>query len=165
VKSEILANVVILALGCFFLYLTEHIKGFAHEALGGAFWPRMVLLLLVGLTMFHIIGCLRKRDNARDTETPSGKQSLEMANIRARVVPALLSLVAYGILMKHLGFIISSLIFQAVFLYILERQVSWRNLVVPFVLTSVLFILFVRVMALPLPRGTGIFREFSHLFY
>lgn len=76
-----------------------------------------------------------------------------------------LSLTAYVLLMDVIGFAIST----PLFLIASTRSMGYKNIkpliLYTVIVTAALLIVFGKVFFIPLPRGTGIFRELSYMIY
>lgn len=160
------ANIVwgaILACGSGFLLWVAYrpVKhGLLDTGVSGMVWPQMILwgLLLLSLLLLAqgCVGELRAHANRQQDVSSSHFQR-----------PILLALVGaiYFAVFDELGFIASTLLFAASTVLLLGRRrpIEVSSFSVGF--TAILVILFVKVLNVPLPRGVGVFREFSLLFY
>ena len=76
----------------------------------------------------------------------------------------LLSLL-YGFGVAYVGFLLAVFLFQLLFLLILKVRSIWMLTLYPLCMTAVVYGIFIKVLYIPLPRGTGIFLTFSRFFY
>ena len=68
--------------------------------------------------------------------------------------------------MQYVGFVPATLIFQAALLAGVFGVRTVRGIVLlPTILTGVYFVIFLRLLELPLPQGYGPFRALSRLIY
>jgi len=132
---------------------------------GPAFWPRIILIEIIVLGIFLMAKwVVDARGNLRALFLwPSLDRSEKRGICRVLLLMGLC--VVYSILINLIGFLVTSLAFQVIALVVLGMR-RWVPIIsVPVLLTAVLYGLFIRVIHSPLPRGIGIFYDFSRLFY
>ena len=71
----------------------------------------------------------------------------------------------YLFLIRVLGFIISTALFGVLYLLLLQERRLWVLIVSPLAIIVFIWFVFTQVLAVPLPPGSGIFAEFSRVFY
>jgi hypothetical protein len=71
----------------------------------------------------------------------------------------------YCFSVSYSGFLLSIFIFQLILLFILKVKKVPILIFFPLIMTGVYYLIFIRVLHMPLPRGTGIFITLSRLFY
>ncbi|MAP40302.1 MAG: hypothetical protein CL879_11905 [Dehalococcoidia bacterium] len=71
----------------------------------------------------------------------------------------------YTISVKYVGFIVATPIVMVIYLWGMGYRKPVALAIIPITTMVVLLLLFVKVTFIPLPRGYGIFRELSLLFY
>jgi putative tricarboxylic transport membrane protein len=162
VKGEIITSAVIF-FGSLYLYF-ETMKFEGHDVygkLGPAYWPKFLLICLMGLSILVAIDAFRQR---KKTDLEEKKVSFFDSG-KMRFVFAMGLIASYFILMQVFGFIILTPFFLVAFMWLLgERSKVWM-LGVPIGLTLLIIWAFTKAMYVPLPRGQWIFLDFSHLFY
>ncbi len=132
------------------------------EHLGAAFWPRMILILLMiscGIKAWEIMKARGKEEKEALGEGPrTGLNIPKLAGMIAAII-----LVVY--FLDVIGFALANFLFLMVFMRIagLRRKV-------PLILTSALgtvflIYLFVKVVYLPLPKGQWFFDDFTIALY
>jgi putative tricarboxylic transport membrane protein len=97
-------------------------------------------------------------------EKPKEDIVSEKEGFRMLILTIILSLL-YGFGVSYVGFLLSILIFQTLFLLILKVKKISVLILYPFCLTIVIYAIFIKILYIPLPRGTGIFLTISRLFY
>ena len=161
-KGEIITSAVIF-FGSLYLYI-ESIKFEGHEVygkLGPAYWPKFLLIFLMGLSILVAIDTFRHRKKTALEEKKTGP----LDGGKMRLLSAMGFIVLYFILMQVFGFIILTPFFLVAFMWLLgERSKIWM-VGVPIGLTILIVWAFTKAMYVPLPRGQWIFLDFSHLFY
>ena len=135
-----------------------------YKNVGAEFWPQKILILLIILMGYILIVKImefaRERKNA-----PSAMDRLtpEFINGSLRFLAALAIMVAYVYMLKLVGFIIASpLLVAGMILFISPER---KKLIPAGVagITVVVYVVFVKLLMIPLPRGTGIFYNLSLL--
>ena len=163
-KKELIVNGIILGTACFLFYVATTFPMFEHaDKLGPAFWPKAILFVTVILSgllaVKNILGWMQNRG-------VEIQQSIEVeqGNLKRLLLAIAVSLV-YGFIVPYTGFLLSILLFQIVFLVILKVKKVWVLVLYPLSLTVVIYLIFIKILYIPLPRGQGIFLAFSRLFY
>ena len=152
------------------------LNSFGFPVIGGTvsagFWPRIISVLL------FITSGMVTIEAVKEYRLKSAKESKEQRRERIRSSPdyfpwgtprmigtcVLFGLyVLYGL--QSLGFVLSTFIFVAAFTIWFGNKKYWQAVVNGVLTTAVCTFLFCTLMLIPLPRGTGVFRAFSLLFY
>lgn len=161
-KGEMIISGVIF-LGSIYLF-SEARKFEGHDIyakLGPAYWPEFLLICLMVLSFFVAVDAFRERkkgglEKKGDVKSDGGK---------LRLLLAIGFIVLYFFLIKIVGFIALTPFFLIAFMYLLgERKKAWM-IGISLGMTVLIVYVFTKAMYVPLPRGTGIFLDFSHLFY
>ena len=133
-------------------------------------WPRIVAALLIFFTclaLYEDFKAWRREKSSSKSETLDDKQPEGYDPLgRRRMIKVVVLMFLYMVIgLKYMGFIFSSLVFIPIFMILLGNRkpvvVSLNTLAV----TASCYLLFCKFMMIPLPRGMGIFRSFSLLFY
>lgn len=126
--------------------------------LGAAFWPKVILVLLMVLLAVNLAGDIRERKEKKDTGTDK-KDAGSFFNGRLPAGMALAVLMA--VLLGVIGFIPDCLLFMMAYGYLLGER---RLLVLAarsFGLTLVFYVFFLAMPGISLAGGIGPFAEFS----
>jgi len=128
----------------------------AYKEVGPDFWPKIVLIILISLsaalTIFNIIKWKKSRDEVSERE-----QGWK------RVLIAILLAVVYVYFLKPLGFIVSTPLFILGMMLLIMPK---RKKAIPFTILGIMgmiYIIFAKLLYVPLPKGFGIFRDLSIL--
>lgn len=157
--GELVINLIILFASIYLFIVTGNFKqGSAIESFGAAFWPRLLLELLIILSVCQLIVFLKQ---LKDKES---KQSSPLMGEKVMARTALI-IAGYIFTISYIGFILASLLFVPIFLLNLGIRKVVPLIGTPVILTGFVYLLFIKVMYIPLPRGIGIFRLFSLIFY
>jgi putative tricarboxylic transport membrane protein len=134
--------------------------GLLDTGVSGMIWPQMILWGLLFLSLLLLArGCVGAL-NAR----PERQRDVSSSHFQKPILLALLGAV-YFALFDELGFIVSTLLFTASTVLLLGRRRPIEVSLFSLGFTATLLIIFVKALNVPLPRGVGVFREFSLLFY
>lgn len=130
-----------------------------YTSLGAMFWPRIVLwgllllsVLLVGMGWYHHI---------RPVAAPQPERRL--SHLRQPLVLAVTGS-AYFASLNFLGFLLATLVFTAASVAILGRRAWLEITVFSVTVTGIVWLVFIKVLNVPLPKGVGIFHQLSLLF-
>lgn len=160
---------IVIAFSGFFLMSTAQIRS-ANTAtiLGPKFWPSIILILMLVIAIMGVMKTFinSKRASGVHLENTSEVEEPEIRffNIPMSLV-SIVSIILYSIGLYIFGFILSSILF----LYLLTQVLGAKKqlmIILVSVIVTVLFVgLFSNLLGVPLPRGIGIFRAFSLMFY
>lgn len=161
-KGNIMISGVIF-LGSLYLFF-ESMKFEGHEVygkLGPAYWPKFLLICLMGLSFLLAVDAIRER------KKPSGENTAGSTfdGGKVRLFLAVCFIALYFILMRMAGFIAITPFFLLAFMLLLgERNKVWMACI-SLGITALIVWVFTKAMYVPLPRGQGIFLQFSQFFY
>ncbi len=161
-KGELVFNILItLAAAVLFWVARSFVGPGIYAKLGPEFWPKIVLGLIFVLGVLVSVGTLRQINK----EKSWGEPLIVLDKSKARLFSAIGLVAAYLLLIQVVGFILTTPPFMILFMLLLgERHKGWM-LSVSIGMTAIIVILFTKAMYVPLPRGMGIFRQFTLLFY
>ena len=164
VKGEIIISGVTFAVAWVLFYVATTFPQLKFaDRVGPAFWPKTILLAIIVLSGFlflkNVIVGFRGNKFGRGEVAV-----LEKEGTKGLIVAIGLSIV-YGFFVPYGGFLFSIFLFQMLFLLILKVKRVLVLVFFPLSLTATLYIIFIKVLYIPLPRGVGIFLTFSRLFY
>jgi len=160
-RGEIIFSAVVFIVSIFLYYVAGTFKQFAPYAkLGPDFWPKGILLgiiFLSGILLVKNIVFLMRPD-----VKPSSLR-IEQEPYRLLFVIAVSFAYAFG--MGIFGFLLSTIVFQIMLLYLLKVRRILLIILVSLINTAMLYVLFILLLNMLLPPGVGIFRTISLLFY
>jgi len=142
------------------------------NAVSAGFWPRIVSFLL------FITSSMATWEAIKIYRRELAKESREQRKERIKSSPDYFpwgmkrmigTCVLFGLYMEfglnNIGFILSTVPFVAALTIWLGNKKYWQAILNSIFTTAACTVLFCKIMMIPLPRGTGIFRTFSLLFY
>ena len=129
-----------------------------HTALvgsGGFAWPRTILWALLVLSLVLVITGWRSRAlNSAAAPEPRGH------DLRRALIVAVVG-AAYFASLGYIGFLLSTLVLTTILPKILGRK-SWIGIMFfSLTFTTLIWLVFIRLLDLPLPKGVDIFYSFS----
>lgn len=133
-----------------------------------AFFPRAILGALMAVSALQIIHEVRRHRAERTGPAPQGTQADGGAQTPDIIglVTALALAGGYVVAMQHVGFLPATLAFQSALFALVFRMRGLRGIVLlPALLTGLYFLIFLRLLELPLPQGQGVFRALSRAIY
>jgi len=169
-RDEIVANIVIIAFFIFMLinsFKLHAIRRFGE--MGSGFWPMLTLsaatLLSIILLISTITKHLKEKKKSSVEVTISKEAFVDLKNRRKKFVLSVILLLIYIIVMPWIGFVLSTLIYVLAFILALEERRKYVLIISPILVTALVITIFANFIAIPFPRGVGIFAAFSRLIY
>lgn len=143
-RADLLTGVALLTLAAIYYAQSLHIvRGFASDRLGPAFFPR---LLAGTLTVLAIILIVRAGSGRSDPAPLPQTRTAQLASLIGL-------LVAYAVLMPHVGFLIATPVLLGAVVWLLGLR-AWGALVgTALGMTAALYFLFGRALHVLLPTG------------
>ena len=130
-----------------------------YELIGPDFFPKILLAAIMIASLAAVA-----RDVVALRREPAGEETKTF--FPADLAIAVLITVAYVAALHVIGFVLATFCFQALILAAVFRVRRWQTVFgVPAVLTTLFFVIFIVLMGVPLPRGSGMFRAFNSLLY
>lgn len=142
-KSELITGFYTLLIAGFTWMISRDIPFQDLKAgLGPAFFPYLLLVILAGLGIIYLIFGLFTRSSLKTTKTRDSSYW--------KIIIIFGLLVIYSILFKHLGFVISTLLFLVSSM--LTLKVKWFHAILISTLAiSGLYLIFIIFLKVPLP--------------
>ena len=130
-----------------------------YTSLGGMFWPR---ILLWGILIFSV--CLLGMPwlSIRFAQKIKSEQIKRNSKKGFYVFLACLM---YFLLLGLIGFIFSTMLFLYSMAVILGIQGQKKVVIYSFTTVAIFWIVFIQMIHVPLPRGSGVFREISLMLF
>lgn len=158
VSVELILNVAILAFSifCYWFVGATTPPSSMPGIMSAADWPRLILIGLVIALSINIVKLLRESKKNAGAEAKKWRELFP-----PRFIVAFVILVAYSIILEYLGFLPSTFLFVMAFSALIGlRKIS--HLVLGALCSSVaIYVIFQILLQVLLPRGMGVFREFS----
>jgi putative tricarboxylic transport membrane protein len=167
-KGEIVLSAVCAAFFSFMFYEALELRGVGRFGeVGSGFWPLLSLGVSTILSLIWLITNFRKysREQQETKAIPELENAAEAWSRRKKVGSSLVCLLCYIVIMPWIGFILSTVLFVLAFVLALDERRKSVLIISPPLITAVIIIVFAKFITMPLPKGVGVFAEFSRLFY
>jgi putative tricarboxylic transport membrane protein len=167
-KGEIVLSAVCLAFFSFMFYESLELRGVGRFGeVGSGFWPLLSLGFAAILSLAWLITNLRQhsREKRETEEEPAPESAAEAWSRRKKVGLSLACLLCYIVIMPWIGFLLSTMLFILTFILALDERRKTVLIISPPLITAAIIVVFAKFITMPLPKGVGIFAEFSRLFY
>jgi putative tricarboxylic transport membrane protein len=126
--------------------------------LGPDFWPRLVLVGLMGACALKLLETARRR--------PGQAEAAPLRPLNARKLAAGIALLlGYTVLAPLLGFPVTNFLFLLAFMRLAGTRRPLTLFTVAFLGTVALLYVFVKFVYLPLPKGAGPMEDFTIFLY
>jgi putative tricarboxylic transport membrane protein len=168
-KGEIVLSAVCLVFFSFMFYESLELRGVGRFGeVGSGFWPLLSLGISTVLSLIWLITNLRQysREKGNTAEEPPTPESIvEAWHRRRKIALCSVCLLGYIIIMPWIGFILSTTLFILTFVLALEEKRKLVLIISPLLITAAIVVVFAKFITIPLPKGIGMFAEFSRFFY
>ena len=126
--------------------------------LGAAFWPRVILALLIILSVVNLIQAIKKMK----AEGKGVADGIDVAGFfKSKLLVGMVMVCIAAFIMPIIGFLPTCLIFLIAYGLLLGDKKYVRLVVVALLITIVIYIIFQGALDIFLPRGKGVFRTFA----
>lgn len=158
--NYILASIILIISGYFIFTASKYPKASAYGTgvPGPGLWPIFVasLMALCALLLIVKTAINKKSEDAKDGSDKKDEDAVVLfakENIRVYITMAILAI--YCILLKPVGFIISTVVMMSVFVQWFYRKKIYITIIISVVVTLVVYSLFKFVLNVPI--GFGLF--------
>ena len=142
------------------------------RAVSAGFWPRVISVLIFitsSMATWEAVKQYRRQLTKETKEQRKEKIKSDPEYYPWGTIRMIGTCALFGFYMlfalNNLGFICSTLIFVPTLTIWLGNRKYWQAALNGIFTTAGLTVMFCKIMMMPLPRGIGIFRTFSLLFY
>jgi len=134
---------------------------------GPKLFPVILASIAVVLSISILIGqILKYRSTEGSDQKEEAKEEMITPLLKQYVLWAtLLSLFIFIYAMEYVGFLVSSVFLLFALQYILGNRSLLKVALFSVGIIAVNFLVFIQLLQIQLPRGAGIFEQFSQLFY
>lgn len=167
-KKDYIFYSIVIIFATFFLASTPQIQSTNQSfIIGPKTWPYILLILMIFLGLYGIISTLIKSKVMKSEQITSEEEAEPVRKIFKLSIPiiSLLVVIIYVLLLNIIGFIFSTILFLYGITLLLGTKKQTTAILFAIITMAIFVILFSVLLQIPLPRGLGIFREFSLFFY
>ena len=145
---------------CFFLVGAESPAATPTE-LGAAFWPRIILVMMIILLAVNIVNNLK----AQKENKSSIMGELNLGGfLKSRLLVGIILVAVMALLMSAIGFMPDCLLFLIAYGFLLGERRIPLLVIRSLAITAVLYVIFQGALDIMLARGVGPCREFALFF-
>lgn len=168
-KAEIALSACCIAFFSFMLYEAYQLHGVGRFGeVGSALWPMIALGASTLLSACWLAVTLRgpaPSEGTGSTEEPATESCASGRDGMGRVAFSVGCILLYIVVIPVIGFVLATFLFVAAFAVALGERRPAVLVVSPFLITAITLLVFLKFIAIPFPKGIGIFAEFSRLLY
>lgn len=147
-------GLIIFSIYCFFLVGAQSPAPTPTE-LGAAFWPRIILVLMIALLISNLITNLKERKI-------NGTEKIDISKFfKSKLFIGMILISFMTLSMAYIGFITSCFIFLVAYGVLLGEKNVVKLIIYSFIITAILYIVFQGLLDIRLERGIGIFRNMA----
>jgi hypothetical protein len=128
-----------------------------YQNVGPDFWPKLIIMVLIAISGYLSIHNIKRQ--IQSTEKPDALSDRDGGVLR--VTSTTLIIIGYILLLKPLGFIMASPLLIAAMMFQIQPD---KKKAIPVGIVGILvviYVLFGRLLLIPLPKGQGFFRDIS----
>lgn len=161
--KSLIGPILIVLLALYFYFLAGKIdEPPSPEQLGAAFWPKMILILLMASCAIKAGEILRARGKTGAEEVQAGPPP-EVDTPKLALM--ILMVIAAVYFMDIIGFPLANFLFLLLFMRIAGLRKKVSLLLTSILGTILLLYLFVKIVYLPLPKGQWFFDDMTIFLY
>ncbi|MDO4621148.1 MAG: tripartite tricarboxylate transporter TctB family protein [Lachnospiraceae bacterium] len=157
-KNDIISGIVVAVFGIAFYAGSNLIQPTTSDVLGSRFFPRVAAVMLIVLGLLQAVIAMRSEKNAQK-EGASG-ESTKSPIMNLPLAITIVALFAYYVLIRQIGFTITSILYLLVMGWTLMNDTDRKNkkMVAIVVIVSIIFPIFIntifyQVFRIALPAG------------
>ena len=153
---DLIFSVVLLIFSIYcFIYIGGADNSTATE-LGAAFWPRLILGIMIVLLVISLVNMIRKKEG----KTPVNGEAVA-GFFKSKLLVGMIVCAVTAIILPMVGFIPTSFLFLIAYGVLLGEKRPVVLIITGVVATLILYIIFQGPLGIFLPRGSGFFRNFA----
>lgn len=149
---------IIAGIGLFIMIGADPAAAASENELGAAFWPQIVLVIIIVLSVVNIISSLKKLKAEGKTIT----SDIDIVGfLKSKLFIGMIEIIILALALPVIGFIPSCTLFLIGYGVLLNAPSIPKLVIAAVLITIVIYILFQGALDIMLPRGIGLFREFA----
>jgi len=167
IDSEYIIYIILIS-GAFFLFFHSFIfdkkaRFLREESILPGYWPRLILVGIIILTVILLIIKIYKDKVIRGKALKLKVEKRSVAT--GRLVLLVLLCFIYANIINYIGYLIGTVIFAVLALFCMGVRKPFILFFYSLGITTVVYLIFTKILYMMLPRGIGIFYKFSQFFY
>ena len=153
---DLIFTVVLLVASIYCFIYIGGVDNSTPTELGAAFWPRLILGIMIVLLVIGLVNTIRKKDGKTKVDGESVK-----AFFKSKLLVGMIICAVTAIILPIIGFVPTSFLFLIAYGVLLGERRPVILVVTGIVATLILYIIFQGPLSIFLPRGYGFFRNFA----
>ena len=153
---DLIFNVVLLIASIYFFIYIGGVDNSTPTELGAAFWPRLILGIMIVLLIIGLVNIIRKKDS-KGAVTGQAVAGF----LKSKLLAGIIICAVAAVILPMIGFIPTCFLFLIVYGVLLGEKRPVVLIVTGVVATLILYIIFQGPLSIFLPRGNGFFRNFA----
>lgn len=150
-KFDYMISALLLAFSAWIFYATKDFPEYYAGAPGSGFWPRIIAVILILLSVALIAEELIKSRKKTSADEPEEDPAKPLHRKRVYLMFAAMIILAFSL--KYLGFVISALWFIPAVMLIMEEK-RWPVLLASSVgITAAVYVIFTYALKMSLPKA------------
>ncbi len=159
---ELVFNAALLLFcGYAFYYISATTPGSTPTELGAAFWPHIILVLLMLLIAVNIYNLVKEAKAEEDGKGFNFDKEAFAGFFKSKLFVGMLLVAAMALLMDTLGFMLTAALFLMAYGCLLGERSPVKLILTGIIATIILYIIFQGALDIMLPRGIGFLRTFA----
>ena len=149
-KAEIVFGGAAIVLALLFFTLAGDFPGARGHDVGMAFYPRVLSILIIGLSLIIIFqGINRNETEAESTETLFYREEKGVQKVILLIIATLI----YPFVLQYAGFLILTPVYLGFLMWIIGAGKIQRIVLLSVLTTVLIYVIFQRLLKIPLPTG------------
>lgn len=125
-------------------------------------WPKAIIILLLICFAFNIYKII-KNNKGKENFTFSAFASTIPGFFKSKIFVGIVIVTFAALILEYVGFMVTALFVLGAYGFLLGERNILRLIIVSVLITLALYIVFSVLLAVNLPRGVGVFRNFALL--
>lgn len=141
-KANKIISIILIILSGFFYYFSTQFPESVGNEVGHAFFPKLLAILLIVLSVSLFFA--KEKDESK---------IFELSNVQIKTfVMGAISLIVYIVAINILGFVVSSVIYSVVWIYLMGNK-DVTKYFVPILCSIVISLVFEKLLGVVIPHG------------
>lgn len=153
---DLLFTVILLLASAYCYYYVGAVSNSTETELGAAFWPRLILGLMIILLVVSLVNIIRKKNG----KVPVTGQSM-MGFFKSKLLIGMIICAVTALILPLVGFIPTAILFLVAYGVLLGERRPGVLIATALLATLILYVVFQGPLSIFLPRGFGFFRTFA----
>lgn len=150
-------GLLIFSIFCY-IYIGATTPGSGINELGAAFWPQLILSIMMILLVVNIRNTIKKNKEEKKTAFTTGNIQ---EFFKSKLFIGMIFVILMALLLETLGFLLTTFLFITAYCWLLGERRIHIMILVGIISTIILYLIFSVGLQIMLPRGIGFLRNFA----